>query len=134
LWTVHPKYLDCKGLLALWRESLLAQAVLRGKTKGWRNHPQLDRFKGHPDSISAIGFYLHHIYVEGNRRGYGFKKDKIHRTPSKVSLIKISKEWVSLEFKQLKQKLRTRSPRDYRKLLSVRKIDLHPVFQYAKND
>lgn len=36
LWVSHPKYLDCKGLVALWRESLLARKVLKGKTKGWR--------------------------------------------------------------------------------------------------
>jgi len=29
LWTIHPKYLDRQGLLALWREALLAQKVLR---------------------------------------------------------------------------------------------------------
>ncbi|HEU5178767.1 MAG TPA: pyrimidine dimer DNA glycosylase/endonuclease V, partial [Burkholderiales bacterium] len=30
LWSLHPKYLDARGLVALWREALLAQAVLRG--------------------------------------------------------------------------------------------------------
>ena len=45
LWSVHPKYLDSKGLVALWREALLAKQVLEGGTKGYRNHPQLDRFK-----------------------------------------------------------------------------------------
>jgi len=28
LWSIHPKYLDRQGLLAVWRESLLAQSVL----------------------------------------------------------------------------------------------------------
>lgn len=28
LWSIHPCYLDSKGLIALWRESLLAQACL----------------------------------------------------------------------------------------------------------
>ncbi len=32
LWTLHPKYLDPRGLVALWREALFAQAVLRGWT------------------------------------------------------------------------------------------------------
>lgn len=35
LWSIHPRYLDTKGLVALWRETLLlAQAVLFGNTKG----------------------------------------------------------------------------------------------------
>ena len=37
LWSLRPKYLDSQGLVALWREGLLAQAVLRGKTRGYRN-------------------------------------------------------------------------------------------------
>jgi hypothetical protein len=31
IWSLHPKYLDSKGLVALWRESLLAKNVLRDK-------------------------------------------------------------------------------------------------------
>jgi len=36
LWTIHPKYLDAKGLVALWRETLLAKHVLEGKTPGYK--------------------------------------------------------------------------------------------------
>jgi hypothetical protein len=32
LWSLHPKHLDRQGLLAVWREGLLAQEVLRGET------------------------------------------------------------------------------------------------------
>jgi hypothetical protein len=35
LWTLHPRYLDSQGLVALWREGLLAQAVLRNRTRGF---------------------------------------------------------------------------------------------------
>jgi len=45
LWSLHPAYLDARGLGALWREGLLAQAVLRGKTRGYRSHPQLERWR-----------------------------------------------------------------------------------------
>ena len=128
MWTVHPRYLDVKGLLALWRESLLAQKVLMGKTKGWRNHPQLGRFKEHPDPVSAIGFYLYYVYKEGKRRGYNFKKEKIYRESLKVPVIKVSKEWVFLEFKQLKHKLKTRDPKKYKQLLKVKEIELNPIF------
>lgn len=44
LWTLHPEYLDRQGLVALWREAPLAKAVLEGKTRGYRRHPQLERF------------------------------------------------------------------------------------------
>ena len=133
LWTVHPKYVDVKGLLALWRESLLAQKVLMGETKGWRNHPQLDRFKKHSDPLAAIGFYLQHVYEEGKRRGYNFKKEKIYRKSPNVAVIKVSKEWVSQEFKQLKQKLKKRDPERCKQLLKVKEIELNPIFRYAKH-
>jgi hypothetical protein len=57
LWSLHPQHLDAKGLVALWRESLLVQKVLLGQTKGYRNHPQLNRFKAHPDPLAAIAAY-----------------------------------------------------------------------------
>ena len=69
LWSLHPKYLDKLGLLGLWRESLLAQKVLLGKTRGYRNHPQLIRFKRTSDPILYIGTYLYYVYLEGKGRG-----------------------------------------------------------------
>jgi hypothetical protein len=132
LWTVNPKYLDVKGLVALWRESLLAQKVLRSKTKGWKRHPQLDRFKKHPDPVSAIGFYLYCIYEEGKRRGHDFKKEKIYRDSINVPVIKVSREWVLLEFEQLKQKLKKRGRERYKQLLEVKEIELHPIFRYVR--
>ena len=45
IWSLHPRYLDAKGLVAVWRETLLAKHVLEGKTKGYKNHPQLNRFR-----------------------------------------------------------------------------------------
>ena len=59
LWSLHPKYLDARGLVALWREALLAQAVLRGETRGYRHHPQLARF----DDVGAIAQYLSLIHI-----------------------------------------------------------------------
>lgn len=76
LWSLHPKYLDRQGLLALWREGLLARKVLRGETRGYRNHPQLDRFRG-PNAVDRIDEYLHHIVDEAMRRGYNFDRSKL---------------------------------------------------------
>jgi hypothetical protein len=42
LWTLHPQYLDPRGLVALWRVALLAQQVLlggRAATGRIRNSP-----------------------------------------------------------------------------------------------
>ncbi len=86
LWTLHPKYPDRQGLLALWREGLLAQAVLLGKTKGYRNHPQLQRFKSHHDPVAAIATYLTEVHREAARRDYRFDEKKVfqRRTTDRI--------------------------------------------------
>jgi hypothetical protein len=48
LWSLHRQYLDVKGLVAVWREAVLAQKVRAGDAQGYRNHPQLNRFKRQP--------------------------------------------------------------------------------------
>ncbi len=77
LWSIHPQYLDSKGLVALWRESLLAQKVLQGQTRGYRNHPQLSRFQDLQKPVAAIATYLEEILQESLRRGYTFDARKI---------------------------------------------------------
>src|SRR5690606_10288867 len=77
LWSIHPKYLDAKGLVALWREALLARAVLRGRTRGYRHHPQLDRFRSHASPRSAINAYLAAVHAEASARGYAFDRAKV---------------------------------------------------------
>lgn len=132
LWSIHPKYLDTKGLVALWREGLLVQAVLMGKTKGWKNHPQLDRFKTHKQQIIAMTAYLNTIWNESKIRGYKFNQTKIHRPFSVYNLssfIIVSKEWIDDEIKALKSKLRKRCPGKYRQLLKTKDIELHPLFK-----
>ena len=68
LWSLHPKYLDTKGLVALWREGLLARKVLQGQTRGYKYHPQLERFKNHNKPVNAIDTYLLHVYNESVNR------------------------------------------------------------------
>src|SRR5690606_33016675 len=71
------KYLDAKGLVALWRESLLAKHVLEGKTTGYRNHPQLVRFKQADKPVDSINQYLAAVHAEALARGYNFDKEKV---------------------------------------------------------
>jgi len=109
LWTVHPRYLDAKGLVALWREALLAQQVLLGRTKGYRHHPQLDRFRAQPDPPGAIAAYLEGVLRESVRRGYRFDGGKIIAHPQ-VGKVRETRGQLLYEWKHLAGKLRRRSP------------------------
>ena len=132
LWSLNPFYLDQKGLGAVWREGLLAQEVLMGKTRGWKNHPQLIRFKNHNDPINAIGFYLLKIFEEGCNRGYSFNKLKITKAVGKVDKIKISKGQLAYEFKILKDRVQKRNYRKFLELFEFCRKEAfpkpHPLF------
>ncbi len=79
LWSLHPCLLDAKGLVACWRETLLAQKVLSGQTNGYAQHPQLIRFKAHMDPMGAMGAYLTGLFDDACTRGYNFDQSKIAR-------------------------------------------------------
>ena len=119
LWSLNPKYFDSKGLGAVWREGLLAQAVLLGTTKGWKNHSHLLRFKNHEKPVSAISFYLLKIYEEASIRGYRYSKFKIVESPEEVSPIKVTYGQLLYEFHILKERLKIRSPDKYRNFLQM---------------
>lgn len=132
LWSLDPRYLDWQGLGGVWREGLLAQVVLLGRTKGWRNHPQLLRFKDHESPVDAIGFYLLKIYEEAEGRGYSYDRSKITKPSEKVKPIEITSGQLFYEFDVLKSRLKKRSPRRYEEVLELgRKGELpkpHPLF------
>jgi hypothetical protein len=127
LWSLHPKYLDRAGLLALWREALLAQAVLLGKTRGYRNHPQLDRFRGHPDPEGTIAAYLHGVRQEGVRRGYRFDAAKIvgRLSPQRIG---ITRGQLLYERAHLERKLAGRDPLALSLLRQSGATEPHPLF------
>lgn len=127
LWTLHPKYLDRAGLLALWREALLAQAVLRGETRGYRNHPQLIRFRHHPEPAAAIGVYLAGILDEAVRRGYRFDPGKIGLC-RKIMAIRVTRGQLLYERNHLLGKLAVRDCAAYRALTRIDEPDPHPLF------
>lgn len=74
IWSLHPSLLDRRALVACWRETLLAQKVLRGLTRGYTNHPQLIRFRAHPQPLEAVAAYLSGLAVEADARGYSFNR------------------------------------------------------------
>jgi len=109
LWSLHPRYLDPQGLVALWREALLAQAVLRNLTKGYRHHPQLTRFQSQRAPRSAINAYLKAVLEEAQSRGYAFDRSKIgpsHRAGRMVC----TTGQLAYEWEHLLAKLNRRSP------------------------
>ncbi len=77
LWSIHFGYLDTNGLSGLWREALLAKKVLEGNTVGYKNHPQLRRFKDSVQPLAAINTYLWHVLEEAQTRRYTFNPAKI---------------------------------------------------------
>lgn len=126
LWSIHPKYLDAKGLVALWREGLLALAVLEGKTNGYRNHPQLERFRAEKDPVGALVAYLNDVYSESVERGYSFDKIKINK-PEVRSAINVSSGQIDWEKDHLLSKLIVRDKEQYSKLAEIKHIDPHPL-------
>ena len=133
LWTLHPKYLDSRGLVALWREGLLAQAVLRGRTKGYVHHPQLVRFR---DRVSPVGFiaqYLRAVHEEAVGRGYRFASGKISRTRAAGQLV-VTRGQLEFEWLHLMQKLRMRDPARHATLMSLDVPQAHPLFRVTSGD
>ena len=127
LWTLHPRYLDPKGLVALWREALLAQKVLAGGTTGYRHHPQLERFRGHSDPPAMIACYLHAVLAEALVRGYRFDASKI-LSQRACAAVEETGGQLQFEWQHLLAKLAARSPERHRELLPVTAPDHHPLF------
>src|SRR5215831_9567779 len=125
LWSLHPKYLDPQGLVALWRETLLALAVLRGETRGYRNHPQLERFKTHAAPIAVVSLYLSEIYTEAKSRGYDFDRSKF-KAPRKAARLVVTTGQIEYEWNHLLKKLKARNPALYRKWRNIGAPHPHP--------
>ncbi|HTY13565.1 MAG TPA: pyrimidine dimer DNA glycosylase/endonuclease V [Candidatus Omnitrophota bacterium] len=131
LWSISPEYLDPQGLVALWREGLLAQKVLQGKTRGYRHHPQLDRFKRHPAPLRAIASYLAMVCDEADKRGYKFDRSKIAKNRTGIKLIVSGKE-LKAEFDRLLSKLKKRDPARFKMLKPLKKIKSPPMFRVVR--
>lgn len=128
LWSLHPKYLDPQGLVALWREGLLAQAVLRGRTRGYRHHPQLKRFQSHAAPRSAINAYLDIVLCEADSRGYNFDRRKLGPARMRIRLRTTSGQ-LEYEWQHLLRKLKRRNPALYRQWRKHESPAPHPLFR-----
>lgn len=129
LWSISPSYMDPAGLVALWRESLLARAVLEGRTKGYRNHPQLQRFKALSDPIEGINTYIYYVLQEGRARGYLFDPSKVNEKRVNLKLrVPVKRGQLLYELDLLKCKLKRRNPGHYELLKEVVRPTPHPLF------
>ncbi|USR79769.1 pyrimidine dimer DNA glycosylase/endonuclease V [Arcanobacterium pinnipediorum] len=131
LWSLHPANLDRAALIAGWREGLLAQKVLAGQTKGYRHHPQLQRFREYPDPMLAIGAWLTGLYDDATRRGYNFDRSKILFLPQNLAdiQIEVTDGQLAYEAGWLREKIGRRAPH----LLSEEpwvddSYSAHPIF------
>jgi hypothetical protein len=133
LWTVHPRYLDTKGLLALWREGLLAQKVLENSTLGYRNHPQLRRFFSSSDPVAAIAVYLRVVFHEAIQRGYHFREEKIAPADFQGQ-ISCTHGQLLYEWQHLREKLRHRDPNRYQATEGITEPEAHSLFRIVDGD
>ena len=151
IWSIHPKYLDQKGLIACWRETLLAKHVLEGKTKGYKNHPQLIRFKNSTNPLASINFYLSEVYEEALRRNYNYSKEKIDfsylnnknnndKNNSSISnlsqSITVTSKQLEYEWQHLLKKLEIRDLEKYQELKDIKpsNVTSHPIFKIVEGE
>ena len=133
IWTLHPKYLDVRGLTALWREALLARKVLRGETKGYTRHPQLMRFRETMNPEAAMDAYLLEVFRESETRGYHFNGSKIgHHVP--MAPVTETLGQLLYEWEHLRRKLAVRSPDAFAKTEGIEIPDTHPLFRVVPGD
>lgn len=129
LWSLHPRYLDSRGLTAAWREALLARAVIAGKTHGYRAHPQLVRFADCVAPLDTINGYLRGLLAEAQARGFSFDAGKLPAIRSRNRLT-VTRGQLDFELQHLQSKLRVRDPERLRLLpRDARSVDAHPSFR-----
>lgn len=126
LWSLHPRYLDTAGLTACWREALLAQAVLAGRTKGYTRHPQVARFRATSDPRGAIASYLAAIHTEATTRGFSYDHSRIDDVDRFEEHIAVTDGQLGYELEHLRRKLALRSPD---RALPKYSPDPHPLFK-----
>ena len=131
LWSLHPCYLDAKGLVALWHEGLLAVKVLSGQTNAYCHHPQLIRFSKKPDPVRYLRSYLTGVFAEAQSRRYHFNRTKIEG-PGTRGKIELTTGQIKYEWMHLLNKLKIRDPELYKKYYSINTPDAHPLFKLVE--
>jgi hypothetical protein len=133
LWSLHPSYLDRQGLVACWREGLLAEKVLDGKTNGYTKHPQLLRFIGTPEPLMALNAYLGCVAEEAIKRGYSFDIGKLQPWSPLFSM-EITDQQLAYELRHLVAKLKQRDPAWLKQLAIGPSVTPNPRFTVISGD
>ncbi|HWL59435.1 MAG TPA: pyrimidine dimer DNA glycosylase/endonuclease V [Microbacteriaceae bacterium] len=133
LWSLHPRHLDRQGLVACWREALLAQAVLDGRTTGYRRHPQLERFRsaeanGSGTARELVSAYLLGVAAEADRRGYRFDRTRVLEAAAGDRRLPVTTGQLEREWAHLLAKLEARSPDQWRAEREAHPTP-HPLFE-----
>lgn len=134
LWSVHPSVLDRVGLVALWREGLLAQAVLRGRTRGYRHHPQLIRFRETGAPVSTLASYLDEVWVEAERRGYSFDRARLARRRRDGYQMTLTRGQLTFEWMHLRAKLKARDAGWLQTISAAVLPRPHPIFRLTAGE
>lgn len=127
LWSIHPSYLDQKGLCGQWREAVMAKNALEDESHNYHNHPQMARFT----TPAQIHIYLKHLYFESQKRGYQFNESLFNEKANITDrwIIQVSREQIKYEFGHLADKLEDRSSaKHHNKLMESVIPKLHPLF------
>jgi len=131
IWTIHPQYLDPKGLGGAWREALGAQKSLyylsKGIKIGYSNHSQLIRFKQHQNPMQMLCNYMHTLVDEAERRGYSYNRSLI-QLPQDSQILAETNGQLEYEWQWLAKKLKMRDPQRYVALKAI-KPSCNPVFK-----
>ncbi len=133
IWSLHPGYLDTKGLVALWRETLLAKKVLEHKTKGYKHHPQLNRFKTSAKPVNAVNFYLKSVWLEAEKRNFKFDKSKFVEITD-IEKISVTTEQLNFEKDHLLNKLKERDEKKYNEIIDIVYYEPHPLFNLIEGE
>jgi hypothetical protein len=86
------------------------QAVLAGATRGYTRHPQLERFREHPDALELVGAYLSGVADEATARGYRFDRDRIRMPADATGQLDVTEGQLAHEWQHLLAKLEARCP------------------------
>ena len=111
----------------------MALTVLKGDTLGYRNHPQLKRFKSAGSPLDTLKCYLRHIYLEAEGRGYRFDLSKLGKIGKSDSL-EVTRGQLKYEITHLKKKLKIRDPSRLKSLKQVDVPKAHPLFVPIEGD
>lgn len=131
IWSLHPSMLDRAALVSTWREGLLAQAVLRGMTKGYRNHPQLQRFRATADPPAVIASYLVGLADEAGRRQYSFDRARIASRADPSARLTVTQGQLEFEWRHLRAKVAMRAPSW---IPNTESLLAHPLFDVVAGE